>query len=664
MQRADRALRHWTCPLYNATDSTPERVVPVEQPTNERRLTTILAADVVGYSRIMGEDEAGTLAALKAHRKELIEPKTAQYRGRTVNLMGDGALMEFGSVVDAVHFAVEVQIAMRQRNSGVTEDRQIVFRIGINIGDIIVDNDDIYGDGVNVAARLEGLAEPGGICVARNVFNQVKGKLELKFEHLGDKEVKNIAEPVSVYRVIMDEKADGLVTAVRPSVSRRGLRPALMAAGIALLAVIGSLAWWQPWAPDVEPASVERMAFALPDRPSIAVMPFANITNAPEQEYLISGMTNDISTDLSRFRDLVVISTASTSYYKDKSITVQQIAEELGVQYVLQGSVQTASDQIRVNVQLIDALTGRHLWVERYGRQLVDVFALQDEITQSIVAVLGGPEGRISKAARNQATRKLETENLTAYEYYQLSTELRHKFTPKLNVESRKYGEKAIEIDPRYARAHVAVAFNYYLEFLYGWSDNPEYSLEKMEEYARKAVQLDDGEAEAHWILADVYYVNKQFDDAIAEYERAISLNPNHADILAEFGWVLPFISAGESERAIEIIEKAKRLNPYHLDWYDQGLGIALYFAHKYEEAVAVLNKVENHVIDTRATLAASYAQLDRFEEAREQASIALEMVPEFSINWWIEKSAFVDSTDADHFREGLRKASLPELEN
>ncbi len=279
------------------------------EPTGvERRLTTILAADIVGYSRLMGEDEAGTLAALKAHRKELVEPKAEQYRGRTVKLMGDGSLMDFASVVDAVLFAVEVQRAMQQRNAEVPEDRQIVYRFGINIGDIIVEEDDIYGDGVNIAARLEGLAEPGGICVARNVFNQVKGKLELDFEHLGEKEVKNIAEPISVYRVLMDEKADRLVTAVHPSVSRRGLRPALMAAGIALLAVIGGLAWWQPWAPDVQPALVGKMAPVLPDKPSLAVLPFDNMSDDAKQGYFSDGITEDLITDLSKISGLFVVS--------------------------------------------------------------------------------------------------------------------------------------------------------------------------------------------------------------------------------------------------------------------------------------------------------------------------------------------------------------------
>jgi TolB-like protein/class 3 adenylate cyclase len=338
----------------------------------ERRLTTILSADVVGYSRLMGEDEAGTLAALKAHRKELIEPKAAQYHGRTVKLMGDGALMEFGSVVDAALFAIEVQCAMRDRNAGVPEDRQIIYRVGINIGDIIVEGDDIYGDGVNVASRLEGLAEAGGICVARNVRNQVRDKLDLDLDDLGEVEVKNIARPVRVFRVVLDDKAAALVTPLVEEAAKPQRRWWPIAAAVMILFAFGGALWWQPWAPDVERADIEMMAFPLPDKPSIAVLPFDNLSGDPQHERLADGITEDIIADLSRYPDLFVIARNSVFTYKGKPVKVQEVAEDLGVRYVLEGSIQTDGNQARVTVQLIDALDGHHLWVERHGDRPVD----------------------------------------------------------------------------------------------------------------------------------------------------------------------------------------------------------------------------------------------------------------------------------------------------
>jgi TolB-like protein/class 3 adenylate cyclase len=344
----------------------------------KRRLTTILAADVVGYSRLMAADEAGTLAALKSHRKELIEPKAAQYNGRTVKLMGDGTLMEFASVVDAIAFAVEVQCAMQARNADIPEDRRIVYRIGINIGDIIVEGDDIYGDGVNIAARLEGLAEPGGVCISRSVHTQIKGKLDLTFEDLGEKEVKNIPEPVMVFRVAFDDKAATLLTPVVQVAAKRERRwwPVATAAVVVSVVAVGGALWWQPWAPDVEPASVERMAFPLPDRPSIAVLPFTNMSDDPAQEYFADGMTEDLITDLSKISGLFVIARNSVFTYKGKAVKVRQVAEELGVRYVLEGSVRRAGEQVRINAQLIDATTGGHLWAERYDGSLADVFGL------------------------------------------------------------------------------------------------------------------------------------------------------------------------------------------------------------------------------------------------------------------------------------------------
>ena len=360
------------------------------EPREQRRLLAVLSSDVVGYSRLMGRDEAGTLSALKAHRQQIVEPKAAQYRGRTVKLMGDGALMEFGSVVDAVRFAVEFQCAMRESNAGVPEDRQILYRIGINIGDIIVDGDDIHGDGVNIAARLQGLAEPGGICVARNVYNQIKGKLDLDLEHLGEKNVKNIAEPVTVYRIVLDDKAAALVTPVAGAPARvaRARRWQAAAAAVVVVSALGALLWWQPWKPEFPPASIERMAQPLPDKPSIAVLPFDNLGGDSQQTYFAEGMAEDLITDLSHLSGIFVIARNSSWAYKDKPTKVQQIAEDLGVRYVLEGSVRRDGELIRINAQLIDALNGHHVWADRYDGSAAEVFALQDKVIRQIVAAL------------------------------------------------------------------------------------------------------------------------------------------------------------------------------------------------------------------------------------------------------------------------------------
>ena len=343
---------------------------------------------MVGYSRPMGEDEAGTLASLKAHRRELIEPKIAEYHGRVVKLMGDGTLMEFGSVVDAVNFAVDVQRAMALRNADVPEDRRITYRMGINIGDIIGEGDDIYGDGVNIAARLEGLAKPGGICVARNVFNQVKAKVEVGFEDLGAQNVKNIPEAVLVYKVLLDPPATDQFSVAVPAATWSRRWP-LAAGGLVVLVIAAGIALWQrPWAPREEPALEANMAFPLPDRPSIAVLPFINMSDDPNQDYFADGMTEYLITDLSELSGLFVIARNSSFSYIGQQVKVRQVAEELGVRYVLEGSVRRAGGQVRINAQLIDATIGGHLWAERYDGTMDDVFDLQDQVTEQIVAAL------------------------------------------------------------------------------------------------------------------------------------------------------------------------------------------------------------------------------------------------------------------------------------
>jgi adenylate cyclase len=622
----------------------------------ERRLTTILAADVVGYSRLMGDDEAGTLTALKSLRRELVKPKESQYRGRTVKLMGDGALMEFASVVDAVAFAVEVQVAMAKSYEGVPEDRRIVYRMGINIGDIIVEGDDIYGDGVNVAARLEGLSEPGGVCVSRNVFNQVKGKLDLTFEHLGEKEVKNIAEPVSVYRVVLDDKAAALVTPLVQEAARPKYRRWQMVAGAAIVSVltVGAALWWRPWAPDIEPASLDRMAFPLPDEASIAVLPFKNLSDDPEQNYFTDGLTNDIITDLSKMKDLFVIASNSTFTYKDKPVKVQQVAEDLGVRYVLEGSVQRTGNKIRINAQLIDATSGRHLWADRYDRDAGDLFAVQTEIIEMIVATLAF---KVDTAERERVLRK-DTENLAAYELYRRGREAFFIWTKDSMAEARVLCEKAIQIDPNYAKPYGLLARILGNQARYGWVEDPDGTRDLAVEMGLKAVVLNPDDYYSHWELGGAYMFQGDFNRSIAEYKRALDLNPNDADLLAEMVELL--VKIGRAEDAVARVKSAMRINPHYPDWYLWNLGWAQYFAGQYEEALDALNQMSNPPNGVRRHIAAVLVRLGRIVEAREAIEAFVANAPDYTLadematHW--QHRAYLEQLIDD-----LRIAGLPE---
>jgi adenylate cyclase len=622
-------------------------------PRRDRRLAAIMAVDVVGYSRLIGADEAGTLARVKAHRVEFAEPLIAEYRGRVVKLTGDGALVEFASAVDAVECAVAIQNGMAEREADEPEERRIRFRIGINIGDIVLEDGDIFGDGVNVAARLEGLAEPGGICVARNVHNQVKNKLAFAFEPMGAHRVKNIVEPVEVWRVGL-----GAASMRSRKLIRRIAVGRVLAAGVALLVVgAGTVAWVRPWAPAIEAASIENMAFPLPDKPSIAVLLFDNLSGEPEQEYFVDAITDNIITELSRFSDLFVIARNSVFTYKDKPVKVQEVAEDLGVQYVLEGSVQRSADRMRVTAQLIDALTGKHVWAERYDREVSDVFTVQDEVSQEIVARLGGYEGALAGAATRRAMRK-GTTSLSAYETFLIGIEHKHRYTEEDKTIAQDLFNKAIKLDPQFARAYVGLAWTYMHEYWFGWTDEPDQALNRASVAASEAIELDASDAEAHWVLAEYYVNTGKHEQSIAEYQTALALNPNNADVLVNWGWNLSW--QGRADEAIEMIEKGVRLNPNHLDWYERALGEAMYMARRYEDAIAEYKKVKKHVRLSRAYLAASYAQLDRLEEARAEVSNTLELDPEATVESMVSFQRYQNPADRDHFGDGLRKAGLP----
>ena len=624
----------------------------------ERRLAAILAADVVGYSRLMGKDEVGTLAALKTHRKEVIDPKIAEHKGRVVKLMGDCALVEFPSVVEATQCAAEIQRTMALRNAAVPRERQIEFRIGINLGDVIVEGDDIYGDGVNVAARLEGLAKPGGICISRTVFNHLKNKVDLGFENLGEQRVKNIAEPIGVYRVLLDPGAAGKVIGKPKTAESRWMRLALAAALALLVAMAGILISQRPWEPREEPASVDRMAFPLPDRPSIAVLPFDNLSGDPGQEHLADGITENIIAALSRVRDLFVIARNSVFTYRGKPVQVQQVAEEHGVRYVVEGSVQRSGDRLRITAQLIDALTGHHLWSARYDREVKDIFALQDEITFKIVEALQvelteGEQARVGRRGTN---------NLEAWLLRSESRQFFLRFTKEDNVRSRELAQKAVDLDPEYAGAYTRLAFTHWLNAQARWSESRTDSLVQSVELVQVALNLDNTFPDTYVVLGLIHLLLRRHDQALAYMEKAIDLSPNNSENIATLAFILNY--SGAPVKAISLLGKAMRLSPYYPDWYLGELGRAYLLTEQYDEAIEALRQRlrrnpesgEAHVL-----LAAAYGKLGREAEAQAALAEFLEPRPYYTLKHYAQGEFYKNPEDLDYVLDGLRKAGLPE---
>jgi adenylate cyclase len=583
----------------------------------QRRLAAILSADVVGYSRLMGIDEAGTLARLKAMRRDLFDPLTAAHSGRIFKLMGDGALVEFASAVDAVTCAIEIQKQVRERNAGSPEDSRIQFRIGINVGDIIVDGDDIYGDGVNVAARIQALADPGGVYISRGAADQVRDKVPIKIETRGEQTVKNIARPIEVFCIISEDR-DAVAGAVREFETR-----------------------------------VQTPAIA--DKPAIAVLPFVNMSGEPDQEFFADGITEDILTELSRFRELFVISRNSAFFYKGKAINAQKVAKELGVHYVVEGSVRKAGGRVRITVQLIDAETDRHLWAERYDRELADIFAIQDEVTSSIVSIL---PGRVTAAAQDRAQRKLP-ENLAAYECVLAGKLLHHRSVRADNEEALRMLDRAIALDPGYAHAHAWKACVLGQSFVYGWCADIEATKRTVIEELTLALSLDENDSDVHRVLAAVNLsLLRDHDKALYHQERALALNPNDDLIVVQHGEVLTWI--GQAEQGIEWIQKAMRLNPYHPERFWSHLGRAYFVARRYDEAIKAFQRISRADHGHLAFLAACHAQLDDAAAAKGTAQQVLQRAPDFSIERFIATQHYKHEKDREHHRAALVKAQLP----
>jgi adenylate cyclase len=578
----------------------------VSTPALQRRLTAILSADVAGFSRLMGEDEAATVQTLGTCRN-LVADVIAGHRGRVVDMPGDNVLAEFASAVDAVQAAVAMQEQLTRCNASLSEARRMSFRIGVNLGDVIAEEGRIYGDGVNVAARIQALAEPGGICVSAKVADEVRRKLDLAFVDLGERELKNIAGPVRVFRV--GNGAAGQAPAER---APQGAKP------------------------------------------SIFVHPFANMSGDADQEFFADGLTEDIVTELSRFHGLLVISRNSSFKYKGKPLDVRQVAKDLDVHYVVEGSVRKAGSRVRITVQLIDAETDRHIWAERYDRDLADIFAIQDEVTGAIAAIL---PGRVEAARRDRAARK-PTDNMAAYECVLAAKVLHHRSSRSDNAEAKRLIERAIALDPKYAHAHAWKACIVGQEITYGWCDL-ESGLRTIEEEVARALALDETDSDVHRILAALNLRQNDHDKAAFHQARALILNPNDDLIVVQQGELLTWL--GQAEEGIDWIRKAMRLNPFHPARFWGHLGRAYFVARRYGEAIEAVRHINTLDHFHLASLAACFAMLGDEAQARSHVADTLKRKPDFSVaRDYIPTLHYKRESDLAHHRESLLKAGLP----
>jgi adenylate cyclase len=586
----------------------------------ERRLSAILAADVAGYSRLTGLDEEGTHVRLRERLRGLADPKISEYRGKVVKHTGDGVLAEFGSVVDAVRCAIEVQRGMAEQNAAMSQVKRIEFRIGIHVGDIIVDDNDIFGDGVNIAARLEGIAEPGGVCISDDAQRQVRGKVDFAFEDMGPQSLKNIVEPMRAWRLRMN--ASGSAAA------------------------------------PIEPPVESTQALTLPDKPSIAVLPFQNMSGDPEQEYFADGMVEEITTALSRFKWLFVIARNSSFTFKGKAVDIKEVGRRLGVRYVLEGSVRKASGKVRITGQLIDAVTGTHIWVDRFERDLTDIFALQDEVTVAVVSAIQPKllQTEIAMAARQRP------ENLTAYDCYLRARQQFYSSTREAVAETIRLADRALELDPRFGLVAALAGASHMQNVLWGYAADPQFDRKEAVRLCRLALSLDDSDADiSAWAAVISAFMVGDHESPIELADRAVALNPNSYQAWGCRGHV--YRVAGLPEEAVRSFERAIRMSPIdpllHVTF--AGMGLAFIELGRFDEAIVAGKKALRQNPSFSAVyrcLASAFAHLGRAAEAREAAARVLEVDPGFTISAWIARGG---QSNAKLLMEGLRKAGLPD---
>jgi len=630
-----------------------------------RRLVAILAADVAGYSKLMHADEDTTLAAWWSARSEIIDPLIAEQRGRMVKHTGDGFLAEFGTALGAVTCARQIQNRVNERERNKPSAQRLLFRIGINLAEIVDDKEDIHGDGVNVAARLEALAEPGGICISRDVHNQIHHRIHLSFEDLGDKSLKNIKRTVRVYRASLDGEPVG----TRAS-SRAGMMSVI--SGITITLIIGGVLWfgWQQSPSDdqataarapANPVASSTDAQTAPEaienaRPSVAVLPFDNLSGDPEQKYFSDGMTEDLITRLAKMSGVTVIARNSSFAVKEQFVDVREIGLALGVRFVVEGSVRRSQDRLRITAQLIDTKSGRHLWAERYDRDKGDVFTLQDEVVERIVTALKVTLTPADKASLNHSF----TNNLEAYDWFLRGFEQHSRFNKTGNDAAIGHLNRAVSLDPLFARAYAFLGWSYARAYLFDWTDRPTEDLITSYELARKAVELDESIHTGYFVLGMVELYRRDHAKAIASLEHALELAPDNADNLLMLGFILTY--SGMPERTVELVEKGKRLNPFHSYLYDNVLGQARFVLGQFDRAISVFTRAlernpEDHQL--RMWLISALAHADRMDDALWQTDELLVQSPEFSLAAVEQRQPFKNPQQLNRLIDGLRKAGL-----
>jgi adenylate cyclase len=621
----------------------------------KRKLTAILSADVEGYSRLMDDDEAATVRTLTSYRSAITD-LVQQFSGRVVDSPGDNILAEFTSVVDAVNCAVEIQRELAERNADLPDERKMQFRIGVNLGDVIDEEERIYGDGVNIAARIESLSEAGGICISHSAYDQIKNKLKFGYEYLGDHQVKNINDPVRVYKVLMGpEDAGKLIGKDARHSTKRWFVPAAVVAAI----VTTSIAWYliqNITRSDIEPASTENMTYALPDKPSIAVLPFNDFSKESGQEYIADGITENIITTLSKTDKLFVIARNSTFKYKNQSVSIKEVSESLGVKYVLEGSVQIVNNRIRITAQLIDAIKGSHIWAQKYDKNVGDLFQIQDEIALKILEAL--------RVKLTEGERALliggDTKNLEAYLMFLKGLEHSAKFNEKDNILARKAGQAAIEIDPKYPSAYRLLALTYLMDIWLGTSEDPKATIKKAFNLLEKVRSLDANSPGYYYLMGQLLLLTRQHDKAIKAAERAVSLSPNNSVFI--FGLATIFRYNGEPDKALNLNKKVMRLNPYPESAYYVGLGYSYLSNDKYEESIEAFKKAISVSPDQYLSyrgLAVAYSQLGFEKEAKAAMSQTLKLRPQFSIEW-IKRLPYRHKEDLNNEIARMEKAGFP----
>jgi adenylate cyclase len=622
--------------------------------SGKRKLAAILSADAKDYSRLMDHDEESTVHTLTRYRK-VMSDLVRQHRGRVVDSPGDNLLAEFSSVVDAMRCAWDVQQELSIRNAELAEDRRMHFRIGINLGDVIEEKGRLYGEGVNVAARLEGLAAPGGIHISGTAYDQVKNKLPYQFEFTGEQQVKNIRDPVRAYRVVIGSQAPTSGFSLEPK--RRKLPPVgrllLFATGIVVLAT-GFYFWVDMHVRSLsDKPQTDVTSRQMSQKPSIAVLPFKNLSNDHQQEYFSDGITNDIITELSKFRDLIVIASNTVFTYKGKPVKVKEVGRELDVRYVLEGSTQKSADRVRINAQLIDADTEQHVWAQRYDRQLKDIFSVQDDIVHTITGTLAV---KVNVAERKRVKHK-DTANLAAYDYVLRGREHFSRITRSSNAKARQMFQKAIELDPNYATAYVYLGRTYTTAVSYGWTEFAGPAIQQAHDLAQKALSIEESAA-AHALLGIVYRYRHQFDLAASEMDKAIALNPNDAESHATRGAVLNYL--GHTDEAIQAIQAAQRFDPNMFPRHFMHLGLAYYLNGRYADSIRILEHSIGRYpreVFLHIALAAAYAQAGRSEDAGREVQTVMKLYPFFEIDSY--GRAFSKPLHRQALVEGLRKAGL-----